>query len=172
VLCLHSLVTWDLICGSQLSESDVVAAAVFHPAVHPSSSNTDSSSSTSSGYSLVLFAAAGRELQQLVVTFPAGWQPQQHNTSNPAATAAAAAATSCLSNGKPAAEQQQQQQQLELQVVARQVVSLDDISALTVNHQGTYLAAADDTGGLRCDLHTLRTAGTVNFSRVLSATRA
>jgi hypothetical protein len=149
VLCLHSLDNWDLLCNSRLSDSDAVAAVVFHPAVHPSCSSTGSSSS--SGYSLVLFAAAGRELQQLVVTFPAGWQTQQHNTSN--STAAAAANTSCLFNAKPAAEQQQQQQ-VELQVVAQQVVSLDDISALAVNHQGTYLAAADDTGGLQCELHT------------------
>jgi hypothetical protein len=158
VLCLHSLFNWNLLCTSTLSDADAVAAVVFHPAVHRSSS-----SSSSSGYSLVLFAAAGRELQQLVVTIPAVWQTQQ-NTSNPAAAAAAAAAAasaSCLPNGTPAAEQQQQQ--VELQVVARQVVSLDDISALAVNHQGTYLAAADDTGGEHCECQTLGPAWNVKF---------
>jgi hypothetical protein len=161
-LCLHSLLSWQLLCKSQLSESDAVAAVAFHPAKHPSSSSSSSSTDSSSdAYSLVLFAAAGRELQQLVVTVPAtlqAQQQQQSNNNNPRTTAALAGGSD-VQDVKPAAEQQQQQ--LELQVVARQVVPLDDISALAVNHQGTYLAAADDTGGLQRELHTMNTPRSV-----------
>jgi hypothetical protein len=147
MLCLHSLTNWELLCKSQLSDSDAVAAVTFHPVMHPSSS---SSSSSSSGHSLVLFAAAGRELQQIVISLPAGWQAQQQQSSNSSKPHAAAAASNLQESQTSAEQQQQQQQQFELQVVARSVVSLDDISALAVNHQGTFLAAADDTGVSCC----------------------
>lgn len=129
VLCIHCLTSRELLRKTLLSKYDSVAAAVFVP--HPSSS---SSSSGGGGQRLLLFAAAGCELLLLTLEVAAaaasgGEQDQQHQHCG--TTAAAAAASEAA----------------DLDVLCRSQVTSDDISALAVNRQGTYLAAADDAGG-------------------------
>lgn len=147
-MCIHHLPSSELVCSLQCStegaeDDTAVGAVAWHPKelaadmlahlFSSSSSNGtagDGDSSSSRGCRL-LFAGVGSELLVLLLS---------------PAVAPDSAATANGSHQGPAAAAAANVAPMQLQVLVRETVSQDDISSLSVNAAGTYLAVADDTG--------------------------
>lgn len=158
-MCIHSLASQQLLCKAQLStgsdsEQAGVGALAFAAAAPPSSgSNGDAGLQQHR----VLFAGVGAELAVLLLTQAAGAGAAEVAGGVEAPTTTNTT-TTAVDEAPPS---------WRLQVLQRQGVSSDDISSLAVNSQGTFLAAADDTGVWGACVEQLRRHETICFRALM-----
>lgn len=166
-VCIHHLPSSQLLCSLQCatepsssnsSDEEVevaVGAVAWHPKSLPSNAFQHSSSSSSDGRCWLLYAGVGRELLVLLLLLlpdPAAAAAGQQAGASSIEQQQAAAGSSDTAAAAAAADDDGGAQ---LRVLLREAVSSDDISSVSVNAAGTYLAAADDTGGYRQEFGSL-----------------
>jgi hypothetical protein len=152
-VCIHQLATLRLLCSAQLAAAEPEAEPEAAPA---GKQDGDVGSDNGSGVGAVVFGpqlqlrTAGGSSQQQLLFAGLGTElvvlllsQSQQADRGPAASDAPAAASDSEVQPQPL---QPGVSDWRLQVLLRQAISDDDISSLSVNAQGTLLAAADDTG--------------------------